>query len=75
MGVTLMPQLGLTAVHPGVAVRSVGRHAPVRHIWAARLREAYESPATAAMVQMLVDIAEDFRPEISGVPDPEIAVA
>ena len=75
MGVTLMPQLGLTAVHPGVAVRSVGRHAPVRRIWAARLREAYESPATAAMVQMLVDIAEEFRPEISGMPDPEIAVA
>jgi DNA-binding transcriptional LysR family regulator len=75
MGVTLMPQLALTTVHSGVAVRPVGRHAPVRRIWAARLREAYESPATAAMVQLLVDIAEDFRPEIAGHPDPEIAIA
>jgi len=40
MGVTLMPQLALTAVHPGVAVRPVGGDAPVRHIHAARLREA-----------------------------------
>jgi DNA-binding transcriptional LysR family regulator len=65
MGVTLMPQLALTAVHPGVAVRPVGPDAPVRRIHAARLREAYQSPATAAMVQLLADTAEEFRPEIS----------
>jgi DNA-binding transcriptional LysR family regulator len=63
MGVTLMPQLALTAVHPGVAVRPVGREAPVRHIHAARLRDAYSSPATQAMLQLLVDIAEEFEPQ------------
>ena len=60
MGVTLMPQLALTSVHPGVAVRPIGREAPMRHIYAARLRDAYESPATQAMLQLLVDtVAHD----------------
>jgi DNA-binding transcriptional LysR family regulator len=61
MGVTLLPRLGLTTVHPGVVVRPLDREAPVRHIHAARLRDAYESPATTAMMQMLVDIAAEYR--------------
>ena len=65
MGVTLMPQLALTAVHPGVAVRPIEREAPMRHIYAARLRDAYRSPATTAMLQLLVDMAEEFRPQVS----------
>src|SRR3954468_953428 len=64
MGVTLMPQLALTAVHPGVAVRPLGREAPMRHIYAARMRDAYQSPATQAMLQLLVDMAEEFRPQV-----------
>jgi DNA-binding transcriptional LysR family regulator len=65
MGVTLMPRLGLTTLHPGVAVRPIGsREAMVRHIHAARLRDAYQSPATTAMVQLLVDTAEEFRPQV-----------
>jgi DNA-binding transcriptional LysR family regulator len=75
MGVALMPQLGLTAVHPGVKVLPAGQSAPVRRIWAARLREAYESPATSAMLRILVDIAEEFKPQVKSVPEPEIVVA
>ena len=75
MGVTLMPQLALTAVHPGVAVRPVGSDAPVRHIHAARLREAYGSPATEAMVQLLADTAEEFRPDRSTDAQEAVAVA
>src|SRR3954454_6727490 len=63
MGVTLMPQLALTAVHPGVAVRPLGREAPMRHIYGARMRDAYQSPGTQAMLQLLVDMAEEFRPQ------------
>jgi DNA-binding transcriptional LysR family regulator len=63
MGVTLMPKLALTAVHPGVVVRPLGREAPMRHIYAARLRDAYSSPATQAMVQLLADTAEEFQPQ------------
>jgi DNA-binding transcriptional LysR family regulator len=74
MGVTLMPQLALTAVHPGVAVRPLGREAPMRHIYAARPRDAYRSPATQAMLQLLVDMAEEFRPQVDPTGD-EAAVA
>ena len=66
MGVALMPRLALTSVHPGVAVRPVGPEAPLRHIHAARLRDAFASPASAAMVQMLADTAEEFRPDVAG---------
>jgi DNA-binding transcriptional LysR family regulator len=35
VGVALVPGLALGAVHPGVAVRPIGEHRPVRHIHAA----------------------------------------
>jgi molybdate transport repressor ModE-like protein len=69
MGVAMLPRLGLTTLHPGVTVRPVERGAPVRSVHAARLREAYESAATTAMVQLLVDIAQEFQS------DPASAVA
>jgi DNA-binding transcriptional LysR family regulator len=75
MGVTLMPQLALTAVHPGVAVRPLGREAPMRHIYAARMRDAYRSPATQAMLQLLVDMAEEFRPDVAPVGDEAVVAA
>jgi DNA-binding transcriptional LysR family regulator len=65
MGITLMPQLALTAVHPGVAIRPIASGAPVRHIHAASLRDAYSSAASQAMIQLLVDTAEEFRPDTS----------
>jgi DNA-binding transcriptional LysR family regulator len=60
VGVTLLPQLALTAVHPGVVARRLS-NPPVRHIWVARLEGAYASPASEAMVQTLEDVAEEFR--------------
>ena len=71
MGIALLPRLGLTTLRPGVVVRQIGRDAPVRSIHAARLREAYESAATTAMVQLLADIAQEFD---SGA-DSAVAVA
>ena len=61
VGVTIFPRLALNPLHPGVVTRSLGRDAPVRRIWAARLSEGYRSPASEAMLQILVDVAEDFR--------------
>jgi DNA-binding transcriptional LysR family regulator len=75
MGVTLLPQLALTAVHPGVAVRPLGRGAPVRHIYAARLHDSYRSPATQAMLQLLVDMADEFRPQMDPSGDEAIVAA
>jgi DNA-binding transcriptional LysR family regulator len=75
MGVTLMPQLALTTVHPGVAVRPLGREAPMRHVYAAHMRDAYRSPATQAMTQLLVDMAEEFRPHAGPAAGDAIAAA
>ncbi len=61
VGVTIFPRLALNPLHPGVVARSLGREAPVRRIWAARVAEGYRSPASEAMVQILLDVAEEFR--------------
>jgi DNA-binding transcriptional LysR family regulator len=60
LGVTLLPQLALTAAHPGVVARRL-TNPPTRRVWAARLEGAYASPASDAMVQTLRDVAEEFR--------------
>ena len=61
VGVTIFPRLALNPLHPGVVARSLGKDAPVRRIWAARQAEGYRSPACEAMVQILCDVAEEFR--------------
>ncbi len=61
VGVTIFPRLALSPLHPGVVTRSLGHEAPVRRIWAARLAEGYRSPASEAMVQILLDVADEFR--------------
>jgi DNA-binding transcriptional LysR family regulator len=60
VGVSLLPQLALASIHPGVVARRLS-DAPERRIWAARLEGAYASPASDAMVQTLQDVAEEFR--------------
>ena len=65
VGVTLLPRLALTTVHPAVAARSLTPDAPVRRVWAARLRTGYHSPASEAMLQVLRDVAEEFAFETS----------
>jgi molybdate transport repressor ModE-like protein len=59
VGVTMLPQLALTALHPGVVARRLS-NPPVRRIWAARMEGAYASPASDAMLQILQDVAEEF---------------
>jgi DNA-binding transcriptional LysR family regulator len=60
VGVTLLPRLALTTLHPGVVARTVVG-APVRRVWAARSEGSYASPASDAMMQTLRDVAEEFR--------------
>jgi DNA-binding transcriptional LysR family regulator len=60
VGVTIMPRLALTAIHPGIVARRLA-DAPVRRILAARLEDGYRSAASEAMVQILQDVAEEFR--------------
>ncbi len=60
VGVTLLPRLALTTLHPGVVARTL-LGAPVRRVWAARSEGSYASPASDAMMQTLRDVAEEFR--------------
>jgi DNA-binding transcriptional LysR family regulator len=60
VGVTILPRLALTVVHPDVVARTLS-DAPVRRVWAARAAGAYRSPASEAMMQVLSDVAEEFR--------------
>jgi DNA-binding transcriptional LysR family regulator len=61
IGITMYPRLALTPLHPGVVQKSLGRDAPVRRIYAARAAEGYRTAASEAMLQILVDVAEEFR--------------
>lgn len=63
VGVTILPRLALSPLRSGVVARSLGRDAPVRRIWAARPAEGYRSPASEAMVQVLQNVAAEFRAE------------
>src|SRR5215210_7435358 len=60
VGVTMLPRLALTTLHPAVVARKLSKP-PVRRIWAARPAGAYQSPASEAMLQILQDVAEEFR--------------
>jgi molybdate transport repressor ModE-like protein len=60
VGVTLLPRLALATVHPKVVARRLVKP-PIRRIWAARAAAAYQSPASEAMLQILQDVADDFR--------------
>ena len=65
VGVSIFPRLALTPLHAGVVARSLGPAAPVRRIWAARPAEGYRSTASEAMLQILQDVAEQFKAEPS----------
>jgi molybdate transport repressor ModE-like protein len=66
VGVTLLPQLAARTVPPGVAVRPVTGSDPLRRIFAATPSDAYRSPATEAMIEVLEEVsgpyAADSRP-------------
>jgi DNA-binding transcriptional LysR family regulator len=53
LGVSLLPGLAVTHPLPSVEVRTLGAGAPVRHISAARPRDAYRGPAVSAMLDSL----------------------
>lgn len=61
VGITLLPRLALEPRNAQVLVRPLGRNAPVRRIQAARLADGYRSPASEAMIQILQDVAGEFR--------------
>ena len=61
VGVALLPALAVRTAQPGVAVRPVAGATPIRRIHAARSADAYCSPATEAMLEVLSTVSERFR--------------
>jgi molybdate transport repressor ModE-like protein len=61
VGVALIAELALTTVRDDIVIRSLGRETPVRRIHAAALAGGYRSPATTAMLEILTDVAGNYR--------------
>jgi DNA-binding transcriptional LysR family regulator len=58
LGFTLLPDLALATLRPGVVVRATEPAAPQRRVWAATRAEGARSPATEAMVEILVEVGQ-----------------
>jgi DNA-binding transcriptional LysR family regulator len=67
VGVSLIAELGLTTIRDDILVRDLGRETPVRKIYAA-VAGGYCTPATAAMLAVLQDVAANYatrRPRLT----------
>jgi molybdate transport repressor ModE-like protein len=67
LGVTLLPDLALTTLHPGVAIVPVKPRAPIRHVWAATRAEGSRSPAADAMVEILREVGERYAAQTAAL--------
>jgi DNA-binding transcriptional LysR family regulator len=61
MGISVVPDLALLTVRDDVVIRAISPRAPVRHIVAATLAGRYRSPATTAMLEILVKGGREFE--------------
>jgi DNA-binding transcriptional LysR family regulator len=61
MGVALLPALVLTNIRDDIVIRTLGPNSPRRQIAAATLAGHYRSPATAAMLDILLEVAEEMK--------------
>ena len=59
-GITLVPELALTTVHPGVVARPL-RHGPVRHVRLAMLAGVAPSAAARAMASVVSELTAAWR--------------
>jgi DNA-binding transcriptional LysR family regulator len=67
VGVSMIAELGLSSVRDDVVVRALGRETPVREVYAATAADAYRTPATDAMLEILSGVAERYekrRPQL-----------
>jgi DNA-binding transcriptional LysR family regulator len=61
VGISLLPALSLTNVREDIVVRSLGPQAPARRIASAVIDGRYRSPATAAMLDILSEVAGRYE--------------
>jgi DNA-binding transcriptional LysR family regulator len=67
LGVTLIPDLALVSLNPGIRVLPLLPEPPVRRVWAATLVAGSRSSATEAMVDVLKAEAAAFHAELPAV--------
>ena len=60
LGVTLLPELALPTLRTGLVVRATDPPSPERRVWAATRAEGARSPATEAMLAILVEVGASF---------------
>jgi DNA-binding transcriptional LysR family regulator len=63
MGLSFIPDLGLVTIREDVVIRSLGAKPPVRRVFAATLSDSFCSPAKQAMLDTLVEVAQEFAGE------------
>ena len=61
VGVSLIAELGLTSIRDDIVVRDLGRETPLRRVYAATLAGGYRTPATAAMLETLTQVAAGYE--------------
>ncbi len=66
VGISLIAELGLSSVRDDIVVRGLGRDTPVREVYAATAVDAYRTPATEAMLDILAEVAGRYerRPQL-----------
>jgi DNA-binding transcriptional LysR family regulator len=57
-GVAVVPELALTNTRPDIVIHNLGSSAPTRPIAAATLAGVHRSPATAALLDLLLEVTE-----------------
>jgi DNA-binding transcriptional LysR family regulator len=60
VGIALIPDLAARTAQQGVAIRSLGRGAPVRQVVAA-VPAGYRAPAAAAMLEVLLAVGSEWE--------------
>jgi len=68
VGVALVPGIALGVVHPGVVVRPIREHRPVRHIHAVVRDERAPHPTVRTFLDALLDAAKDHRDPFGAAP-------
>jgi DNA-binding transcriptional LysR family regulator len=61
LGVTILPELAVD--HPGIELRSVRGHKPVRRVWAVTRESHARSPAADQMLGVLREVCRAYRDE------------
>jgi DNA-binding transcriptional LysR family regulator len=61
VGVGLIPDLALVSVRDDIVIRDLGPQAPLRRVFAATLAGSYQSPAAAAMLDILLSVGREYE--------------